>query len=252
MNRVAGKIAIVTGCAGILGAAQARMLAAEGATMILADIADARGEAVAAEIRAAGGAAAYRHLDVTDEADWTALIDAVMADRGRLDILVNNAGGNLRRATIEERAADQWDALMALNAKSVFLGTKHALPHMRAAGRGSIVNISSLAALGLSTMMEAVYVASKAAVHMFTKATAAQYGAYGIRCNSVHPGPIDSEMLRGYYASPELKAERLSHVPLGRFGQADEVAAAVLYLASDESGYTTGAQIVVDGGSLVR
>jgi len=228
------------------------MLARNGARTILTDLNTEGGEALAAELRAEGHNATFFHHDVTREDSWQSVLAAVVELHGEINILVNNAGCNLSAARIEDRKVEEWDHIMAVNTRSVFLGTKHVIPCMRKVGGGSIVNISSVAGLGCSKMMEASYVASKAAVYMFTKATAAQYGADNIRANSVHPGPIMSDMLQGYYSTPEKKAARLAVVPLNRFGQADEVAAAVMFLASDEAGYITGTQIAVDGGSLAQ
>lgn len=252
MPGVKDRVAIITGCAGSLGSAQTRMLARNGARTVLTDLNEAGGEALAAELRGEGCTALFMRHDVTDENSWREVADKTIAQFGELNILVNNAGCNLKAAPIEERTVEEWDHIMAVNTRSVFLGTKHAIPLMRKVGGGSIVNISSVAGLGCSKMMEAAYVASKAAVYMFTKATAAQYGNDNIRANSVHPGPIMSDMLQGYYSTPEKKAARLAVVPLNRFGQADEVAAAVMFLASDEASYITGTQIAVDGGSLAQ
>lgn len=250
MPGVKDRVSIVTGCAGSLGSAQARMLARNGSRTILTDLNEQGGEALAAELRGEGCNAIFLRHDVTSEENWKAVIAAALDHYGEINILVNNAGCNLPAATIENRTVEEWDRIMAVNGRSVFLGTKHVIPAMRSAGGGSIVNISSVAGLGCSSMMEAAYVASKAAVFMFTKATAAQYGEDNIRANSVHPGPIMSEMLQGYYSTPEKKAARLARVPLNRFGEADEIAAAVMFLASDEASYVTGTQLVVDGGSL--
>jgi 3alpha(or 20beta)-hydroxysteroid dehydrogenase len=251
MGRLSGKVVVLTGCSGTLGSAQARTLAQQGARLVATDVNASAGSALVTVIRETGAEAQFMPLDVVEELEWKRVLGEVQVQYGRLDVLVNNAGINLPRASIDARTGDEWDLIMAVNAKSAFLGTKHAIPLMRASGGGSIVNIASLAGLGRSKIMEAAYAASKAAMTMLTRVTAAQHGADHIRCNSVHPGPISSEMLRGYYSSPELKAERLALVPLGRFGEPEEVANTVLFLASDESSYVNGAQIVVDGGSLV-
>ncbi len=242
---------IVTGAAGGLGVAQVELLADEGAAVLAADVDEAAGMELAVGLKERGLDVDFARLDVTDEASWAQVVAAFVDRRGGVDVLVNNAGGALARAGVEERDASDWDRLMALNAKSVFLGTKHVLPSMLEAGAGSIVNVSSLAALGLASMMDATYAASKAAVTTFTKAVAAQYGPRGVRCNSVHPGAIETPMSRAYYADPEVRSARLSNVPIARFGQPEEVARAVRFLAGDESSYVTGAQLVVDGGSLV-
>jgi cyclopentanol dehydrogenase len=153
---------------------------------------------------------------------------------------------------IEERTAADWDRVMAVNAKGVFLGTKHAIPAMRRAGGGSIVNISSVAGIGQSLHQEPAYAASKGAIRIFTKVTASQHARDRIRCNSVHPGPIDTEMLHSAMRDPEVLRRRLERVPLGRMGTIAEVVSAVLYLASDDSSYVTGSELVVDGGALAQ
>jgi cyclopentanol dehydrogenase len=252
MARLEGKVALISGAARGLGAAFARAFAQEGAKLVFGDIDDAAGRDVEGAIRAGGGAATYLHLDVTRDDDWRRAIEVATELHGRLDILVNNAGVVLPAATIEERTAEEWDRIMAVNAKGVFLGTKYAIPALRRAGGGAIVNISSLAGIGQSQIMEAAYAASKGAVRIFSKATAAQYAREGIRCNSVHPGPVDSGMLKDFYADPERLKQRLARVPLGRLASEREVVNGVLYLASDESSYTTGTELVIDGGALAQ
>lgn len=252
MTSLAGKVVILTGAAGSLGQAQARALAEAGAAVVVTDVSDEGGEVLAASIRAGGHDAEFHHQDVTSEDHWISVVTHVVAMHGRLDVLVNNAGGSLARGPLESRDVEEWDQLMALNARSTFLGTKHAIEPMRRAGGGSIINISSLAALGLGATMEACYAASKAAVVALTTTVAAQYGVDGIRCNSVHPGAIETDMSRAYYNTEERRSARLAQVPLRRFGQAEEVADAVVYLASDASSYVTGTQLVVDGGTRVN
>jgi len=153
---------------------------------------------------------------------------------------------------IDERTAEEWDRVMAVNAKGVFLGTKHAIPAMRRAGGGSIVNISSVAGIGQSLHQEPAYAASKGAVRIFTKVTAAQHAKDHIRCNSVHPGPIDTEMVHSAMSDPEVLRRRLQRVPLGRLGTVEEVVSLVLFLASDDASYVTGSEMVVDGGALAQ
>ncbi len=250
MTRLLDKVALISGGSQGQGAVEARTFAAEGAKVVFGDILDAEGEAVAAEIQASGGEAHYRHLDVTSEADWRAAVNFATERFGRLDILINNAAVLVPRVPIEERTAEEWDRVMSVNAKGVFLGTKYAIPAMRDSGGGSIVNISSVAGIGQSTHQEPAYAASKGAIRVFSKVTATQHAGDNIRCNSVHPGPIDTEMFRSAFADPDALAERLSRVPLGRTGTIDEVVAGVLYLASDESSYVTGTELVIDGGAL--
>jgi 3alpha(or 20beta)-hydroxysteroid dehydrogenase len=170
---------------------------------------------------------------------------------GKLDILVNNAGILIRK-NIEETTVDDWDRIMAVNAKGVFLGTKAAIPAMRQSGGGSIVNISSTAGLVSSLSGSASYTAAKGAVRLFTKATAIQHAKDGIRCNSVHPGPIETDMIQDTLNDPARMAERMSRLPLGRVGKPEEVAYGVLYLASDESSFVTGSELVIDGGTTAQ
>ncbi|MBT5496391.1 MAG: glucose 1-dehydrogenase [Alphaproteobacteria bacterium] len=250
MGRLQDKVALISGGSKNQGAAEARVFAAEGAKVIFGDIADAEGQAVEAEIRAAGGEAHYRHLDVTSEDDWRTAVDFAVATYGRLDILINNAAILIPRIPIEERTAEEWDLVMGVNAKGVFLGTKVAIPVMRAGGGGSIVNISSIAGIGQSTTQEPAYAASKGAIRVFSKVTATQHAKDNIRCNSVHPGPVDTEMFRAAFPTPEALAERLSRVPMRRAGLIDEIVSGVIYLASDESSYVTGTELVIDGGAL--
>jgi cyclopentanol dehydrogenase len=252
MGRLNGKVAIITGASGGLGAEMVRVFAREGASVVFGDIADEAGQALEREVRQAGGDARYRRLDVTLEDDWRAAVAETVRDLGRLDILVNNAGIVPRNAPIEERTVEEWDRTMAVNARGVFLGTRTAIPAMRQAGGGSIVNISSVAAIGQCQLMEAAYAASKGAVRIFTKVTAAQYAREGIRCNSVHPGPIDTGLLRDVWSNPEVLNRRLARIPLGRLGAIGEVVAGVLYLASDEASYTTGTELLIDGGALAQ
>ncbi len=244
-----GKVVLISGGARGQGAAEARAFAAEGAAVVFGDILEEEGAAVQAGIEASGGTAAYLHLDVTQEDDWRRAVGCAMDAHGRLDILVNNAAIVIARAAIEHRTVEEWDRVQAVNARGVFLGTKHAIPAMRASGGGSIVNIVSVAGIGQSTHQEPAYAASKGAVRIFTKVTAAQHAGDGIRCNAVLPGPIDTEMLRSALSEPAVLAERVSRVPMGRIGTIDEVVAAVLFLASDAASYMTGGEMVVDGGA---
>src|SRR6185436_6988430 len=200
----------------------------EGAKVVFGDIRDADGQKVEAGIQAAGGDAVYVHLDVTSETDWQVAVETAVSRYGKLDILINNAAIVIPRVPIEERTADEWDRVMAVNAKGVFLGTKYAIPAMRQAGGGSIVNISSVAGIGQSLHQEPAYAASKGAIRIFTKVTASQHAKDKIRCNSVHPGPIDTEMLHSAMRDPAVLERRLQRVPLGRMGTVPEVVTAVL------------------------
>jgi NAD(P)-dependent dehydrogenase (short-subunit alcohol dehydrogenase family) len=251
MGRLDGKVVLISGGAKGQGAVEARMFVREGARVVFGDILDDEGKKVEAEIRAAGGDAAYVHLNVTREADWRAAVATAEQRYGKLDVLVNNAG-ILLRAKIEEMSEEDWDRIMAVNVKGVFLGTKCALPAMRRAGGGSIINISSTAGLVGNPGRTAAYTATKGAVRLFTKATAMQHAREKIRCNSVHPGPIATDMIRDMMDDPAAWAERLRRLPMGRVGAPEDVAYGVLYLASDESSYVTGSELVIDGGTTAE
>ena len=247
MGRLDGKVAIITGGAGGQGAAEARLFAQEGARVVFGDILDDQGKSLEVEIREAGGEATYVHLDVTKSQDWREAIQLAERSYGNLNILVNNAAILIRKG-VEETTSEEWDRVMDVNAKGVFLGTKEAIPSMRRAGGGSIVNISSIAGLVGNLRGGIAYTASKGAVRLFTKAAAIQYAKERIRCNSVHPGPIDTPMTLDARNDPDLQEERLRRVPLGRSGAPEEVAYGVLYLASDEASFVTGSELVIDGG----
>jgi NAD(P)-dependent dehydrogenase (short-subunit alcohol dehydrogenase family) len=245
--RLAGKVALISGGARGMGAAEARMFAREGAQVVIGDVLEAEGRAVEAEIAHKGGAAVFVRLDVTREADWQAAVKATTGRFGKLDVLVNNAGIGGGRP-IEETTLEEWERVMDVNATGVFLGTKAAIPAMRRAGGGSIVNISSQLGLVGTDNSSPQYQASKGAVRLLTKATAIQYARDRIRANSVHPGPIVTPMTERRRADPAQYQLMLSRIPLGRYGEPEEVAYAVLYLASDESAFVTGSELVIDGG----
>jgi len=245
--RLAGKVALISGGARGMGAAEARLFAQEGARVVVADILEDEGRAVENDINAKGGEALFVRLDVTRETDWEQAVAATVGRFGKLDVLVNNAGiGGASR--VEDTSVEAWERVMAVNAKGVFLGTRAAIPAMRRAGGGSIVNISSQ--LGLVGMEESSpqYSASKGAVRLLTKLTALQYARDAIRANSVHPGPIVTPMTERRRSDPVQYQRMLARIPLGRYGQPDEVAYGVLYLASDESAFVTGSELVIDGG----
>ena len=246
MGRLDGKVALISGGARGQGAVEARLFAREGAKVVFGDVLDSEGRQVEAEIRAAGGEATYVHLDVTNENDWREAVGTAVQAYGRLDILVNNAG-IIRRFSIEDTTREVWDEVMAVNSTGVFLGTKYAIPIMRQTGGGSIINISSIS--GMIAVGAPAYNASKGAVRVFTKVTAVEHARDRIRCNSIHPGPIDTPMLRSAHTDPEAAMrQRLSLIPLGRLGTAEDIAYGALYLASDESAFVTGAELVIDGG----
>ena len=252
MGKLDGKVALISGGARGQGAAEAKTFTREGAKVVFGDIRDTEGKKVEDDIRAAGAEAVYVHLDVTNEDDWRSAVQAAVGRYGKLDILINNAGIIIPRVSIEERTAEEWDRVLGVNAKGVFLGTKHAIPAMRQAGGGSIVNISSIAGIGQTLHQEPAYAASKGAVRIFTKVTASQHAKDKIRCNSVHPGPVDTDMLHSAMPDREVLQGRLERVPLGRMGAIDEIVAGVLYLASDDASYVTGSELVIDGGALAQ
>jgi 3alpha(or 20beta)-hydroxysteroid dehydrogenase len=252
MKRLLDKVALITGGASGLGAAQVRALASEGARVVFGDIADAAGRQLEGALREAGGDALYVHLDVSSEQEWVQAIAAIVQRYGRLDVLVNNAGVVIPRAPIDQRTVEEWDQVMAINVRGVFLGTKHAIAVMRKAGGGCIVNVSSLAGIGQSSIQEPAYATSKAAVRMLSKVTATQHAHENIRCNSLHPGPTDGGMLHRFLPDPAALKERLKRVPLGRLARVDEIVAGVIFLACDESSYMTGAELVIDGGALAH
>lgn len=248
MGRMDGKVALISGGARGMGASEARMFAAEGAAVMIGDILDDEGEAAAAEIRAAGGQCQYHHLDVTQESNWNEAVASTIARFGKLNVLVNNAGIGSNPFPIHKEPVELWDRTIDVNLKGVFLGTRSAIPAMREAGGGSIINISSQLGIVAVPYNGAAYQTAKGGVRILTKAAALQYAADAIRVNSVHPGPITTEMTRAGRNDPERLAMMLARIPMGRYGEPEEVAHAVLYLASDESAFVTGSEVVVDGG----
>ena len=251
MGRLDGKVALISGGARGQGAAEARIFAREGAKVVIGDVLDAEGTRVAAEIAESGGDALFVHLDVTHEEDWRSAIGVATSSFGKLDVLVNNAG-IWRRGRVEDTTVEDWDTIMDVNAKGVFLGTKLAIPEMRKAGGGSIINISSTAGL-VGGPRSSAYTASKGAVRLFTKATAVQYAKEGIRANSIHPGPIDTPMIQQVWQGEEQNREAaIARTPLGRIGTPEDIAYGVLFLASDESSFMTGSELVIDGGSTAQ
>ena len=246
MGRLDGKVAIISGGARGQGASEAKLFAREGAKVVFGDILDDEGSKVEAEIQESGGEATYVHLDVTQEGDWRAAVNRAVSTYGKLDVLVNNAAIT-NQVSIEDTTEEAWDRLMAVNLKGVFLGTKHSIPEMRKAGGGSIINISSGAGIAPAGNTGASYSASKGGVRLFSKATAIQHAKENIRCNSVHPGPVETPMLTG-----EGVATLGERIPLGRAARPEEIAYGVLYLASDESSFVTGSEVVIDGGRTAQ
>ncbi|MFM2151081.1 MAG: hypothetical protein RLZZ187_3387 [Pseudomonadota bacterium] len=241
MARLAGKVALITGAARGMGAAEARLFAAEGAKVVLTDVLEAEGRAVAAEI---GAAARWHHHDVTREEDWAAAIALARQDFGGLDVLVNNAG-IYQPSPLAHCETALFERIWRVNQLGVFLGMRAAVPAMRARGGGAIVNISSIA--GLRGFPGAVaYVGTKWAVRGMTKTAAVELAPDRIRVNSVHPGLIDTPMIAAN--TPEVNAGVVAATPLKRAGSAEEVARLVLFLASEEASYITGAEVAVDGG----
>jgi 3(or 17)beta-hydroxysteroid dehydrogenase len=260
MDRVKGKVAIITGAAGGLGKAQALLLAKEGAKVVVTDIIETEGKKVVEEIRREGGEAIFIRHDVTIEQGWREVIEKTLSEFGRLDVLVNNAGVIARKA-IEDTSLEEWHSVMSVNLDGVFLGTKHAIGAMKRSGGGSIINISSVAGIVGMVADTSAYNASKGAVRLFTKASAIQCSkaghGYSIRVNSVHPGfiltPMLEKMIRTEVENTgcsyeEARKKREDWSPMRRLGEPEDVAFAVLYLASDESKFMTGSELVIDGG----
>jgi NAD(P)-dependent dehydrogenase (short-subunit alcohol dehydrogenase family) len=245
--RLADKVALITGAAGGMGRATAETFSREGATVVVADIADEDGLRAAKEINAGGGTARYVHLDVTDEASWTAAIEETLDQYDRLDVLVNNAGIS---GTFDPdlTSTEFFDQLMLVNARGVFLGIKHGVAAMKHTGGGSIVNLSSISARIGQLGVHLGYGASKAAVKAMTTTAAVHYAGDGIRVNAVAPGMLPPMRTSRGSADPVWRAKQIDAVPMKRAGEVHEVADAVLFLASDESSYITGTELMVDGG----
>ena len=245
MGRLSGKVAIISGGARGQGAEEARLFASEGAKVIIGDILDSEGIQVESEIVERGGQAKFVRLDVSIEDDWSKAVQLAISEYGKLDILVNNAGILLMKG-VEDTSSEEWDYLHNINSKGVFLGSKAVISAMRKSGGGSIVNISSIA--GLIGSRFSAYGASKGLVRTLTKSIAVNHGHENIRCNSVHPGIIDTDMVSEIIGSNEGRDLQLNRTPLNVIANSRDVAFGVLYLASDESRYVTGSELVIDGG----
>ncbi|SVC14442.1 uncharacterized protein METZ01_LOCUS267296 [marine metagenome] len=245
MGRLSGKVAIISGGARGQGAEEARLFASEGAKIIIGDILDSEGIQVESEIVERGGQAKFVRLDVSIEDDWSKAVQLAISEYGKLDILVNNAGILLMKG-VEDTSSEEWDYLHNINSKGVFLGSKAVISAMRESGGGSIVNISSIA--GLIGSRFSAYGASKGLVRTLTKSIAVNHGHENIRCNSVHPGIIDTDMVAEIIGSKEGRDLQLNRTPLNVIANSRDVAFGVLYLASDESRYVTGSELVIDGG----
>ena len=250
-NRLEEKTAIVTGGASGIGEATSRLFVQEGAKVVIADIDDAKGKALETELNQDGEVAVYRNFNVIQENRWIEIVDEVMNNWGRLDIVVNNAGmsGVKGRATVEDTIVENWDTVFAVNSTAVMLGTKTAIPAMRKNGGGSVVNVSSIFGI-VGSPAGAAYHASKGAARTFSRAAAVQYAPENIRVNSVHPGFTDTPMTLDIHSQKEIRDARLAMTPMGRLGLPMDIAYGILYLASDESAWVTGTDLVIDGGEI--
>jgi len=249
MGRLNGKVALITGGASGMGKVASHLFAREGAKVVLTDVADEAGEAVAAAIRDQGAQAAYVHADVSRASDAEAMVRFAIDTFGGLTILYNNAGVFAERdGSVTETPEEVWDLTIGINLKGVYLGCRYGIPAMIESGGGSIVNVASFVALMGAATPQIAYTASKGGVLSMTREIAVEFARRRVRANSLCPGPIETPLLQELLADPVRRQRRLVHIPMGRFGQAEEIANAALFLASDESSYMTGAALVVDGG----
>ncbi|MCR8642749.1 glucose 1-dehydrogenase [Paenibacillus sp. N1-5-1-14] len=246
MARLQGKVAIITGAAMGQGAAEAKLFAQEGAKVVATDLQEDKLQAVVAEIQAAGGEAIAVKHNVTSEEDWIQVVESAVQAFGKVDILVNNAG-ILVFHDMESMPVSDLDKILNINVKGTLLGMKHVIPQMKQVGGGSIVNIASAAAI-VSTGTSPSYSASKGAVRAASKEVAVSYGKDNIRVNSVYPGTIVTPMIEGVMADPSIKGMVEASTPMRRVGRPEEIAYGVLFLASDEASFVTGAELVIDGG----
>lgn len=247
--RLANKVALITGAASGMGQVAAEIFAREGASVVITDIASEAGEKTAQRIRSAGGQAIFIRANVASEAEVEQMIAAAIKTFGRIDVLYNNAGIMPDDdGSVVNLSESTWDRIMDVNLKSTLLCSKYTLPHMVRAGCGSIINIASFVAFVGCTVPQDAYTASKGGLLALTKSFAVQYGPHGIRCNAICPGPIETPLLRTLWVNEEARDLRLQRIPLGRFGAPEDIVYLALYLASDESTWTTGAWLTVDGG----
>jgi NAD(P)-dependent dehydrogenase (short-subunit alcohol dehydrogenase family) len=247
--RLANKVALITGSAGGMGRVAAELFAREGASIVVTDIAEEQGTEVVQTIHSAGGHALFIKANVSIESEVQHLVASAVAEFGHIDVLYNNAGVMpLDDGSVTETSESTWDHVMDINLKSAFLCSKYVIPHMVQQRGGSIINIASLVAFMGSTVPQDAYTASKGGLLALTKSLAIQYGSYGIRCNAICPGPVETPLLRHLWTSEEARNLRLNRIPLGRFGVPQDIVYMALYLASDESAWTTGAWLMIDGG----
>jgi NAD(P)-dependent dehydrogenase (short-subunit alcohol dehydrogenase family) len=247
--RLADKVALITGSGGGMGKLAAEVFAREGASIVVTDVLEKEGQETAQAIREAGGKAIFVRADVSHDEDVKHVVDAAVEEFGRIDVLYNNAGIMPAADTsVVETSESTWDKVLDINLKSVFLCCKHTVPQMVKQGKGSIINVASFVAFMGCTVPQDAYTASKGGMLSLTKSLAVQYGREGIRCNAICPGPIETPLLRYLWTSEEARNLRLNRIPLGRFGEPQDIVYMALYLASDESSWTTGAWLMVDGG----
>lgn len=249
MGRLDGKVALITGAASGMGKVAAALFAAEGARVAIADVSDEIGEQTAQEINSSGGEAAYVHADVSTSAQAQEMVRFAVERFGGLNILYNNAGiFPADDGSVVETAEAVWDLVININLKGVFLGCRYGIPAMMESGGGSVINVASFVALMGAAAPQIAYTASKGGVLSMTREIAVEFARKGIRANALCPGPIETPLLADLLADPERRQRRLVHIPIGRFGKAEEIARAALFLASDDSSLMTGAALVVDGG----
>jgi len=244
--RLNGKVAIITGASKGLGLDIAKLFAKNGSKVIITDVNDCDGLLETNKIQSQGDKAYYFHLDVTSEADWSRLVSKVIKKHGKIDILVNNAGV-YHRGNLEATEISDWDRVFSVNAKGVFIGTRAVLPEMKKQLKGSIVSISSIAGI-IGSKQSVAYNSAKGAIRLFTKSVAVQYADQGIRANTIHPGPMETDMLNELFNTKEESEDRRTGIPLGRFATVRDVSNGVLFLSSDEASLITGSELVIDGG----
>ena len=244
--RLNGKVAIITGASKGLGLDVAKLFAKNGSKVVITDVNDYDGLLETNKIQNQGDKASYFHLDVTSETDWSHLVSKVIKEFGKIDILVNNAGV-YHRGNLEATEISDWDRVFSVNAKGVFIGTRAVLPEMKKQLKGSIVSISSIAGI-IGSKQSVAYNSAKGAIRLFTKSVAVQYADQGIRANTIHPGPMETDMLNELFNTKEESEDRRTGIPLGRFATVRDVSNGVLFLSSDEASLITGSELVIDGG----